>query len=227
MDKDLLENIPIIDLHCDLLGCVAYGRGKYHFDSPEVNCCVSQLIQGGVNLQVLAVAAITREDSAEVGRKQVGLYQRLLQTHAEQVGTFDKFSLGSPKVHFLFAIENASAVLNESEPLELFFKRIEEYRSIEEILYISLTWNQENRFGGGNLTDVGLKNDGKTVLEYLDGKNIAIDLSHTSDALAYDLLDFIEKQSLNIPIIDLYKILNVTFLIRLQKRSSVVRGSLA
>ena len=30
------------------------------------------------------------------------------------------------------------------------FKRLEAFRRVEEILYVSLTWNHENRFGGGN-----------------------------------------------------------------------------
>lgn len=192
---------PIIDLHCDLLGCIEYGQGRYHFHSPELNCSLPQLMEGNVKLQVLAVAAITGEKSSVIGERQVQLYQDLLQLHGDQVGPFREFAIDSSKLHCLFGIENASAILDEDEDLTLFFKRIEAYRTIEEILYISLTWNQENRFGGGNLTDVGLKEDGKAVLEYLDGKNIAIDLSHTSDALASDLLEFLHKKSLKIPII--------------------------
>ncbi|MDN3505662.1 MAG: membrane dipeptidase [Simkaniaceae bacterium] len=194
-------DIPIIDLHCDLLGCVEYNRGKYGFESPEMNCSVPQLLQGNVKLQVLAVAAITKEDSSKVGKEQLKLYKELLASYPTQVGSFKEFSIQSPKIHFIFAIENASALLDEEEPLDLFFERFENCRALNEILYISLTWNHENRFGGGNATQVGLKNDGEVVLQFLDRKKVAIDLSHTSDRLAWDILDYIEKHSLEIPVI--------------------------
>lgn len=201
MNKPFRSPTPIIDLHCDLLGCIEYSRGKFHFDSPETNCSIPQLTKGNVKLQVLAVAAITGKDSSAVGEGQVNLYKKLLSTRIDEVGPFSQFSMHSPKIHFLLGIENASALLNEDEDLKLLFVRLEKYRSVEKILYLSLTWNQENRFGGGNLSSVGLKEDGKTVLEYLDGKKIAIDFSHTSDTLAHDILDFIQKKSLKIPLI--------------------------
>jgi membrane dipeptidase len=69
------------------------------------------------------------------------------------------------------------------------------------IFYIGLTHHGENRFGGGNTTSIGLKKDGEALLDYLDGKKIAIDLSHTSDKLAYDLLNYLNLKNLDIPII--------------------------
>lgn len=194
------SDVPIIDLHCDLLGCIAYNQGKYHFESPEINCSVPQLMQGNVKLQVLAIAAITQENSSQIGREQLKLYQELLVSHASKVASFKEFSLQSPKIHFLFAIENASALLDEGEPLDLFFERFENCQALNEILYMSFTWNHENRFGGGNATQIGLKSDGESVLKYLDGKKVAIDLSHTSDRLAWDILDYVEKKSLDIPV---------------------------
>jgi len=194
-------NIPIIDLHCDLLSCIQEGQGKYGFDSPELNCSVPQLLEGGVKLQVMAVAAITSPGSATNGKQQIDLYQQLRSQKHQEIGPFTNFSITSPKTHCMLAIENASAIVEEHEPLGLFWERMATYQSTEKILYISLTWNQENRFGGGNLTKIGLKDDGRAVLEYLSGKKIAIDLSHTSDALAYDILNCIHKKSLDIPII--------------------------
>src|SRR5690606_14145701 len=60
----------------------------------------------------------------------------------------------------------------------------------------------ENRFGGGNFTPgVGLKPDGEELLRYLSSRRIALDLAHTSDATAYDLLTFIDRHSLDVPVI--------------------------
>lgn len=193
--------IPIIDLHCDLLSCIVEGKGKYNFDSNELNCSLPQLSNGNVKLQVLAISAITGKNSSLIGEKQIKLYCELLATQNKRVGSFKEFSLDTSKVHFLLGIENASSLIEEEENLSFFFQRLDRLSLFEKILYIGITWNQENRFGGGNLTTMGLKEDGKSLLEYLDGKKIAVDLSHTSDQLAYDVLDYIEKKSLRIPLV--------------------------
>jgi len=57
------------------------------------------------------------------------------------------------------------------------------------------------RVGDDYATSItGLKADGRSLLEYLTGKRIAIDLSHTSDALAFGIINCIEKKSLRLPI---------------------------
>src|SRR5690606_31012676 len=61
-----------------------------------------------------------------------------------------------------------------------------------------MTHHGENRFGGGNYTNAGHKEDGKKLLDYINGKHICIDLSHTIDALADDMLNYIHLKRLNI-----------------------------
>ena len=171
-----MKKLPIADLRCDLLGCIEFNKGKYSFESPELNCSIPQLIQGNVEFQVLAISAITQKGSSGVGLSQVEIYKRLQKMYPNAL-------------QFMLAIENASALIEEDEPLDLFFKRFEKVKNLEQVVYISLTWNQENRFGGGNESEVGLKKDGEVLLEYLDGKGTAIDLSHTSDQLAFEILE--------------------------------------
>ncbi len=84
--------------------------------------------------------------------------------------------------------------LEEDEPLDLLFERFD----AKKWLYISLTWKEENRFGGGDQTMVGLKRNGEVLLEYMDGKDVAIDLSHTSNPLAEGILNHIDKKGLKI-----------------------------
>lgn len=176
---------PVIDLHCDLLGCVEENDDTVDFDHPITNCSVPQQVVGSVATQVLAVAAITKEGSAQKGENQVELYKELLKQYPNSI-------------QWRFAIENASALVNEDEPLEKAIERFDAFAAVEKIVYVSLTWNHENRFGGGNETRVGLKADGKVLLDYLDGKNVAIDLSHTSDRLADDILNYLDRKNLSV-----------------------------
>lgn len=153
----------VVDLHCDLLYYLLNDPKRTPKD-PQARCSFPQLKEGGVSLQVLPIFSV---DSSVEGEKQIALFQQL------------------PKdIKTVIAVENASAICSDEDELQL-----ERFTQIKP-LYISLTWNFENRFGGGAKTNVGLKEDGKVLLEYLQGKNIAIDLSHTSDQLAYDILKY-------------------------------------
>jgi len=193
--------IPIIDLHCDLLFHLGVDNSRTPYD-PEARCSVAQLKRGGVKLQTMAVFTETGPDSVRQGMHQVHLFQKLPENYPGDFQHFSNdWSLSSPRINILMSIENASGFCDEREPLQEGFKRLKEIVKGSRLLYVSLTWNTENRFGGGALSRIGLKEDGKLLLDELDGEQIALDLSHASDALANDAINYIEARSLNIPLI--------------------------
>lgn len=195
-------SLPIIDLHCDLLYYLEQEKTRTPYDL-IAKCSLPQLQQGGVRLQVLALFTFTAPHSAMQGERQAKLFQALLKNYAPEAALFSSaWKLESGPLALLPAFENASGVCEEKEPLQEGFERLSTF--IEQIgkpLYISLTWNTENRFGGGAHTQAGLKEDGKLLLEFLSQWNIAIDLSHASDALAYEIIDYLIGHSLNIPLL--------------------------
>ncbi len=179
--------IPVVDLHSDLLSFLTHKPGR-SVDDPLSRSSFPQLKQGNVKLQTLAIFSVTQASSVQHAQQQVEMFLKLIHQH--------------PAIQLLPAFENASTFASETEPLSQALSRLEGYKKqLGPIFYISLTWNEENRFGGGNDTKVGLKEDGKRLLEWMDGQQIAIDLSHTSDKLAYEIIDFIDKHSLRVPII--------------------------
>lgn len=193
-------NIPIADLHCDLLSYLAFKPERGVHD-PESRCSLTQLKEGNVFLQVLAVFTETSKKSVSFAEKQFLKYQQILQLHPNEFERLHdvKMPIADGRLHVLLAIENASGLCDESEELENGFTRYGQYSQIVgPILYVSLTWNQENRFGGGNFSKVGLKRDGELFLEYLSKKNVLIDLSHSSDPLAHDILNYIDKKGLKL-----------------------------
>jgi membrane dipeptidase len=169
----------VADLHCDLLGYLSNGNHRTVFD-PESQSSVPFLKEGNVTVQIFPI--FTPASSLE-GEKQFELYSKLCQTAPDFFG-----SVLTPRL----AIENASVFCSEDEPLEQALKRLESWWKKHPIVYISLTWNGENRFGGGADTAVGLKEDGKTLLHWMSQKKIAVDLSHASDFLAQAILEEIE-----------------------------------
>jgi microsomal dipeptidase-like Zn-dependent dipeptidase len=193
--------LPIFDLHCDLLSYLEEGANRTPYDR-IVHCSFPQLKEGGVKCQTLAVFTRTGTNSYLKGNKQIEIFKQLIKKHSIEVCSFDQDVLHSERINLCLAIENASGFCDEKEPLETGLNRLRAlYQTKAKPIYISLTWNMENRFGGGNATSIGLKDDGRHLLEELHGKGIAIDLSHASDALAGGILDFIDYKNLSVPIL--------------------------
>lgn len=195
----MLQN-PVVDLHCDLLFYLQLGNQRTPFDLVS-RCALPQLQKGNVKLQTMAVFTETGPHSVEKGMQQVDLYQKLPVNYPKEFEFFtEDWMLQSPRIGTCMAYENASGFCAEKEPLSAGIQRLKSVIQIAKPLYISLTWNTENRFGGGVFTQIGLKDDGKKLLEELDGLKIALDLSHASDALANEAIDYIVGHRLNIPL---------------------------
>ena len=199
--------LPIFDLHCDLLSYLA-NHPKTTPENPEIGCAIPHLKSGKVKVQTMAIYTPSSAGSTEYGQRQCDIYNQLLKQRTfaaahslEQI----KVIINDPsKVGMVAAIENGSGFCEEDEPLENGLKRLDKMvEQLGRVLYISFTHHHENRFGGGNYTNVGLKKDGKALLEYIAEHHpeIAIDLSHTSDELAYDILRYVSMKRLKLSII--------------------------
>lgn len=181
--------MKIADFHCDLLSFLAEDDKRTPYD-PASRASISQLQVGNVKWQTLAIYTKTGQGSVESGLKQAEVFLQLPQ----------KYPVFGKEIQIVASIENGSSFFGENEPFEKGLKRLESfYQKAGKIGYISLTWNGENRFGGGNGASVGLKEEGVKLLRWMSGKKIAIDLSHTSDKLAEEILSEIENLDL-IPI---------------------------
>ena len=195
---------PVIDLHCDLLSYLTRPNSTI-YNTEDMGCAVPYLKEGNVKLQIMAIFAPTSENSHEYGLKQSEIFQNLNEEKNE-LYRFEKDHLATfetnKNIGMLASLENASAFCDENISLKEGFENLEKIiNNVGSLLYVGFTHHAENRFGGGNYSSVGLKNDGKALIDYLDHKNIAIDFSHTSDALAYDILNYISKENINVPII--------------------------
>lgn len=197
---------PIIDMHCDLLSYLNGATNADPLRKDDLGCSFPALVEGNVKTQVLAIFTATKSGSTALGLEQSRIFKKLFSTYPDDVvqatpDNIDKVT-GLSKIGLIAAIENASGFCEEDEPLTQGFKKLEEIISnTDRVLYISMTHHAENRFGGGNYSTAGLKVDGKALLDYISGRKIAIDLSHTSDALAHGILEHVTKQGLDIPIL--------------------------
>lgn len=197
---------PVIDMHCDLLCYLANDPSRTALN-PEVRCSLPQLRVGHVKFQTMAVFTETESGSTRKGLDQITHFLQLPKLYPDDFQIFkngdslDSLLRDTP-IKIMLALENASGLFEEDEPLENGFQRLESVEKVcGKFLYVTMTWNHENRFGGGAHTTIGLKDDGRRLLDFLHQKHIAVDMSHTSDSLACGILDYIDKKGLQIPIV--------------------------
>jgi membrane dipeptidase len=199
--------IPVIDTHCDILSYLAKIPDASADKTEDIACSIPLLQKGHVKMQVCAIYTDVKPGSMELATKQAYKYREMLMTHGNEIiqadGEFLKNLSLDSKIGAVTAIENASGLADEKAPISSAFEQLDHLtRLTGRMAYISLTHHTENRFGGGNYTEeIGLKDDGKKVLDYISGKKIAIDLSHTSDLLAEGILNHIDSQNLDVPVI--------------------------
>ena len=198
---------PIIDLHCDLLSYLLR-EGADANNSKDIGCSLPLLREGNVKLQVLAIYTAVGDDSVHLAQKQAEEFEKLMEKNSELQNITDAVSLNkilgteNDNTGLVVSIENAAGLCLEDDDIKQTYKNLEKIiQKTEKVFYIGLTHHTENRFGGGNNSDAGLKEDGKRLLDHISDKKIAIDYSHTSDKLAEGILNYIEKQRLNIRIL--------------------------
>lgn len=196
-----MQHLPIIDLHCDLLVYLLMNK-QAEPESKAFGAGFPFLREGKVALQVMAIYTAVEQASSRNGMAQSVIYKDLLNDYTDTVYQADGgFNSLQDKIGMVASLESASGICNEEEPLENAFKNLETIISnVDRLFYISFTHHAENRFGGGNYAEAGLKPDGEALLDYMHDRQIAVDLSHTSDALAHDILAYTYKNGLNVPV---------------------------
>lgn len=200
-------NIPIADLHCDLLSFMVAVPGADPFAKDQIACAFPWLQEGGVNMQVMAIYTNVDASSMKIAGKQAKIFYDLLRKEETTVRKFDadflKNETSDNRIGIIASVENAAGFGHEKATWPEIYKQFDAMlATVGQLAYISLTHHTENRFGGGNYVDgVGLKEDGKRLLDYMAGKRIPIDLSHTSDLLAQGILNHIDRHHLPIPVI--------------------------
>ena len=200
------SSLWLADLHCDLLTYLAKTSARTPEDK-AARCSIPQLKKGKVGFQVMAVFTEDSKQAYHEAKAQASAFRSLMNTHQQEIAFFpfkEGASLeGGGKILAVAALENAAPLLTEDESvryLEMNLDSLE--KDLGPLFYISLTWNGENRFGGGAFAEgKGLKEDGQELLRLMSERGIAADISHASDALAFDIFSFIEREKLTLPVI--------------------------
>lgn len=162
------------DLHCDTLYKVLqdnsdfYDR-RYHISIDRLEC-----FKKWTQLCAIWIPDEIRGDSAT-------------KLFNEAVNAFQKHRVLNDKVSMHFAVENASMLAGDVGNIELLVQN--------DVKYVTLTWNDENELGSGAMcaNPKGITSFGKVVVKELEKNSIAVDVSHASDKLFYDVVKIAKK----------------------------------
>lgn len=147
------------DLHCD----TAYECYFKNKDFLKNDLAVSAE-KGGCFEKWSQVFAVWIRDDLEEPYK---LYREILN------GFKNKLSGAPDNLTPYFAVEGGAVIGRDSDRL---------YGLKEDgVIYLTLTWNGENRLAGGSKTDKGLTRFGREVIKKLNCLKMCCDLSHLND----------------------------------------------
>ena len=168
----------VCDAHADTLWRMAEEPGKAYDVSLE------RLIEGGVNLQVLAMFVGMNPQPEAIAAQ----FERLCKAHQALLRagwnqTDDPKEAEEGKVLFMLSLEGC-------EPFGESLEAISEYRNLG-VRMAAITWNYENALGTPaciNQTE-GLKPYGLRAVREMQRLGVAADVSHLNIAGFYDLLN--------------------------------------
>lgn len=183
---------PVIDGHADTLVKAAVEKRRFSRLSREGHLDLPRLYQAGVDLQVLAICAGTREEPYRWAAGLLDSWEREYETVVSEVvwvRTADDFRVweSGDKVGVILALEGL-------EPLEGEIGRVEEFYS-RGIRIASLTWNWANQFASGAncQNDQGLTILGRELVLQAQSLGLLLDLSHLGPKSFMDLLSLVKK----------------------------------
>lgn len=172
----------IADSHSDYLAyCVLGTKDDHAYDQGGVD----RMQQGGVVLQNFAVwcPAEIKDRMACSMSEVAALYRLLRETPAVHLCTKPEH-LEKPGIGLVLSIESGESINCRTERIPQFYGW--------GVRIISLTWNFENAFASGALSEGGIKPRGLEALRVIDRLNMALDVSHLNEESFWDAMRIIE-----------------------------------
>jgi len=181
-----MENISIIDAHCDTVGLMASESGPYDFTrrNRQGHIDLPRLRESGIALQFFALY-IEEEHKPEGSLRRclqlLDHYYRTMENCPDSVSTIFSTagieqSIKSNKLAALLSIEGGEALENSIEVLHILFRL--------GIRALGLTWNQQNQLATGvgrGSGGYGLTSFGRTVIREMNNLGMIVDLAHINE----------------------------------------------
>lgn len=161
------------DLHCDTLYKATVENSSFNDSDNHVSVDKAKDFCEWQQMFAIWIPDTLRKHSA-------------LNLFSDAVKVFNREKVDSDNIKMYLAVENASMLCGNIDNVQLLIDN--------KVKYVTLTWNAENELGGGaQAQGIGLSDFGIQVVKELQNNNIAVDVSHASDELFYDVVKHAEK----------------------------------
>ena len=180
--------MDIIDLHCDVLMKLTTLEAISFQDDRRLQANKDRLQLGQVKAQVFAIFIDPKIPQnmkfLEVIRQIEAFHTVVLQTEGmvhitdwSQLETLAPHEIGA-----ILSLEGCDAISDDLTKLQAILDA--------GVKIVGLTWNGENSvaYGASENATLGLKPFGKEVVEYLNARDIVIDVSHLNEQGFWDVL---------------------------------------
>ncbi len=165
--------MQFFDLHCDTLYKATVENSSFCDDSNHISINKAHFLEKWVQLFAIWIPDSLNKSSSK-------------QLFFDAVNIFNKYKVNDDKISMRLAVENAKMLAGDIDNIQLLVDN--------DVKSVTLTWNAENELGGGAQTEnIGLTDFGREVVKELEKNNIAVDLSHASDKLFYDVISIATK----------------------------------
>lgn len=158
------------DLHCDTLYKATVNNSSLNEAENHISLDKASIFNKWTQLFAIWIPdEIKGEEATVFFRKAIDVFKHNY--------------INSEKIDMRLAVENGSMLNGDLHNIDLLIKN--------DVQYLTLTWNGENELGcgAGCNNSYGLSNFGELVVKELEKNNIAVDISHSSDKLFYDVVN--------------------------------------
>ncbi len=171
--REFLARHPAVDLHCDT---IAHALADGPPGDPVGHAAPDDLVAGGFGAAVYAFWI-----PAHLGSER-GWARALTMMDALERLRERRRAVGTGGLTLLPALEDARVLIGHPDRVEALAR----WRPA----YVSLTWNVGNAWATSceDSRPGGLTEDGRELIARLNAEGVPIDLSHASDATAFDVI---------------------------------------
>lgn len=196
----------VVDMHCDTIMKIYQSpiNNPAHLKKNDFQLDIPKMQQGDYLLQNFAIFMDKKavDSSYEEAKNMIDLFYEEMKENEEQI---------RPVTHYEQILENglndrmsALLTMEEGAPIEGSLEKLEEFYNLG-VRMMTLTWNYPNEIGYPNavfadgneqLTDQpqkGLTDKGIEIVQRMNELGMIIDVSHGSDALVNDVLQYTDR----------------------------------
>lgn len=165
----------MFDFHYDLLSYIYMNKNNIKKIKRHCNKIFKNNITGGIfNLFYMTKEEMKGELGIEP--QEIDIIENLKTV----INIIDKYNLIPQNTNYIFGIEGLDYLKN-IEDINILYKM--------GVRAINPVWSNENKFGGGIRSKIGLTKLGEKLIDKLVDMNIIIDLSHSNEKTFFDIIN--------------------------------------